>query len=35
VVAVAQGSTAAMTAFEELQASFQKKEEKEMVDKKT
>jgi len=35
VVAVAQGSTAAMTAFEELRASFQKKEEKEMVDKKT
>ena len=35
VVAVAQGSTAAMTAFEELQARFQKKEEKETVDKKT
>jgi thioredoxin reductase (NADPH) len=37
VVAVAQGSTAAMTAFEELQARFQKKETKEeaTADKKT
>jgi thioredoxin reductase (NADPH) len=35
VVAVAQGSTAAMTAFEELQATIQKKEKKDMADKIT